>query len=536
MQLPVGLTLSLLICIATAVPVEKIHLAPSGQGTNGGIYQWQQLNLPSSFSVEGGVRHPAVATVDEKVFFYGGASDATFFYSDELNVFDTTRQRWSQPQTTGDHPPALAGASFVEVFGELWLVGGQIDATTTNPEIYALDLSTWEWSKLASTNNQNRDEPSYFPGFFGSCVVFYEANETLYVIGGSHPDLPSENTEVYAYEFLTYQWWQINATGAGVPQVEGASCQLVNNKVWMFGGANEELDWYSDETYTFDLGSHMWEEIENTDLPAARAWAASAVIPGNRILVAYGENNGTYVNELFVLHTDTGKWSQSWVEGPSPSSRAEFFPVAGEDGVFFFFGGANDTNTFDDVWMMYEVCEQDFVTLIAGCQACPTGLYANYGDVVCSKCTDDIQTQSCKKYRDALKADKKKEKKENKAWIAGVVIACVVVCVVIIIAIVILVRDKKKKDQQKNGKTPDAAEKGQAKKEETSTSESSASELDTSSDDAPVAAKGKSASASASESKTGSSSEQSEESSEQSESESDESESEESSESRSSDS
>jgi len=483
MQLPVALALSLFACIVAGVPVEKIHLAPSNEGTGAGIYQWQQMNLPSSFSVPNGVRGAAVAEVDGKVYFYGGESDEEYFYSTELNIFDTARQRWTAPATTGVQPPAVNWGSLVAVYEELWLIGGVVTDGTVdvyNTDIYALDLDTLEWRKVPSSKDHptKKDEVgAYFWGTSGACAIFDSDNDTVYVIGGPRVDSPDEDyISVYRYDIETYAWTMVDGDGQDtVPALIGASCVVHNGKVGVFGGRTSDMD-FSDDLFLFNLADYSWDLFDIVgNKPTKRAFAYGIHLSGARVLVAFGQNNDTYLDDVLVLDITKRKWNEvTRVGSDAPSGRFGFVPVSGNDGVFFFLGGATEDDTSAETWMLYEVCDKDQATLASGCQACPTGLWANYGDIICSKCTDSNNHESCKKYRAENAKEDKKHKKESKAWIAGVVIACVVVVVIIAIALYVLLRDKKKKDQNKQN-DPEKGQK-EPKKDASASSSSEGSE------------------------------------------------------------
>ncbi|XP_038075692.1 kelch domain-containing protein 3-like [Patiria miniata] len=101
--------------------------------------------------------HTATAHRHQMIVF-GGRADKSGphytnqeFYCNKLQVFDTQTKVWSSPPTTGDVPIGRRSHSAFIYRGNLYIFGGYNDLIKTHfNDLYRLDLSNYEWSKVTT--------------------------------------------------------------------------------------------------------------------------------------------------------------------------------------------------------------------------------------------------------------------------------------------------------------------------------------------------------------------------------------------------
>jgi N-acetylneuraminic acid mutarotase len=93
-----------------------------------------------------------------------------------LYCFDTTSNEWHCPTTFGAIPAARDGHSSC-IFGDaMFIFGGYEDSIEPfRPDVYKLDLITWEWTLLKC-----KGEPPIYRDFHTATVI----GDKMFIFGG----------------------------------------------------------------------------------------------------------------------------------------------------------------------------------------------------------------------------------------------------------------------------------------------------------------------------------------------------------------
>lgn len=129
--------------------------------------------------------HTATAIGPQMVVF-GGRSDQSGrwyteqeFYCNKVWIFDTRNQQWTQPACTGEAPTGRRSHSAFVYKGSMFVFGGYNRVTNQHfNDLYKLDLSTFEWSKVETTGIVPRRRRR-------QCCVVVE--DKMYMFGGTSP-------------------------------------------------------------------------------------------------------------------------------------------------------------------------------------------------------------------------------------------------------------------------------------------------------------------------------------------------------------
>jgi hypothetical protein len=124
--------------------------------------------------------------------------------------------------------------------------------------------------------------------------------------------------DVWAFDFATSQWSQINTTGTAPTPRSNSAAVVSNDQLVVFGG-NTSTDGLTfvptNDAYTLDLGSSAWTKLAPTGtLPPARLFHAMAADPvAHRVYVhAGGDANaftGPFFSDLWALDLDAMSWT-----------------------------------------------------------------------------------------------------------------------------------------------------------------------------------------------------------------------------------
>ena len=115
--------------------------------------------------------------------------------------------------------------------------------------------------------------------------------------------------ESILYSKSLFKWNILKKEPSFLSSRQGYSLNLYNNKVFLFGGDNNETFYYND-LYTFDLITLTWNTITTYgEIPSNRSEHSSVII-GNKLWLYGGKNVNGYLGDLYTLDLDNLNWKK----------------------------------------------------------------------------------------------------------------------------------------------------------------------------------------------------------------------------------
>ncbi|XVE99202.1 hypothetical protein REPUB_Repub03eG0176800 [Reevesia pubescens] len=239
-----------------------------------------------------GISDHSMIMWENKLLLLGGhskkSSDAMIvhFINLETHVCDVM-------ETSGKIPVARGGHSVTLIGSKLIVFGGEDRSRKLLNDIHVLDLETMTWSVVEATQTP----PA--PRFDHSAAV--HAERYLLIFGGcSHSIFFND---LHVLDLQTMEW--------SLPQIQG---DLVSPRAGHAGISFDEM-WYivggGDnsngclETLALNMSKLVWSTLttlkERHPLASEGLSVCSAIIDGEKHLVAFGGYNGKYNSEVFVM-------------------------------------------------------------------------------------------------------------------------------------------------------------------------------------------------------------------------------------------
>ncbi|CAI5453235.1 unnamed protein product [Caenorhabditis angaria] len=258
--------------------------------------------------LEGGprrVNHAAIA-INSDIFSFGGycsgdGQDQRQFI--DVHVLDTTTYRWARVQHSNQ---------------------------TFNRRDAFLDVSIGNDADVGGEFSQKNEVPYQR---YGHTVVGH--NGKAYLWGGRNDDYGASNL-MHEFDPVTLRWRKMEIVGFIPPARDGHTAVMVNNKMFVFGGFEEELQRFSQETYVFDFDTNRWAEFMTINTPPIWRDFHTAAAIDNKMYIFGGRSdqsgqvgdehlfhstNDIYDDKLMMLDLKTGKWSEVEVFGTAPGGR-----------------------------------------------------------------------------------------------------------------------------------------------------------------------------------------------------------------------
>lgn len=241
-------------------------------------------------------------------------------------------------------------------------------------DVHILDSVSLRWIALSIPESGSQQ---YFSAPFqryGHTAVPY--GELIYIWGGRN-DISACN-QLFCFNTVTLQWSKPKTQGQAPGARDGHSSCVINSKMYIFGGYEEELDQFSQDVYVLDFKTMIWHHIKAKGRPPRRRDFHSATAigqymyifggRGGRIGLFYSQDDEIYCNQIMCFDTINQTWNELKTTGPRPLGRRSHSAFL-YNGDLYIFGGYNgiynlhfaDLFRFDPVscqWSIVKPCGQ----------------------------------------------------------------------------------------------------------------------------------------------------------------------------------
>ncbi|BFI26818.1 Rab9 effector protein with kelch motifs [Marchantia polymorpha subsp. ruderalis] len=282
--------------------------------------------------------HTCNAVKSGRLLYVFGGYGRDDCQTNDVHVFDTTKQTWSKPMVKGTAPTPRDSHTCTTVGSKLFVFGGT-DGNSPLKDLHILDTVTNQWS----TPITKGDGPAAREGHSAALI-----GTRLFVFGGCgrSPDDMEETyfNDLYILETTTFQWTKAATLGTAPAPRDSHTCSSYRNTFIVLGGEDSSNSYLSD-IYVLDADTLVWKELRTTGQKLIPRAGHTTVALGKYLFVFGGfTDDRKLFDDLHVLHVESGVWTKATTTGEGPSPR---FSLAGdcadpEKGILLFLGGCNE--------------------------------------------------------------------------------------------------------------------------------------------------------------------------------------------------
>lgn len=326
-----------------------VVLCPASAWSSG--WSWSALQVAAAPTARQG--HAAVE-VGRKIYVIGGCLQEIRCYND-VHIFDTGAQRWTQENVTGDLPSPRGGHTATLVGSDIFLLGGA-NSEATFADAYRLDLLRRRWTKLEEgvglTMTARTSHAAAADG--GRIYVFggYDAdgkflNDMWVLRAPLSPPYSPDAPEVVSRPRAA--WTRPVPTGEVPAGRQGHSLTSVDRQLVLFGGSTADGSDVND-VYTYDTSAGSWKQLPVAGAAPLPRKAHSALRHGRSLVVAGGCTSAAHCfSDVWRLDLASHSWSQRMTDSALQWRQREGHSAAFVGAQMFVFGGCQVSECFNDV-------------------------------------------------------------------------------------------------------------------------------------------------------------------------------------------
>ncbi|ESO85378.1 hypothetical protein LOTGIDRAFT_205828 [Lottia gigantea] len=277
--------------------------------------------------------------------------------------------------------PRRVNHAAVAIGDRIYSFGGYCtgeDYDVTRPmDVHILDTLSLRW-KLLPTPDVSSDTPVPYQRYGHTAVT---VGDCAYIWGGRN-DKDGACNILFCFDSSNLSWSKPTVYGRIPGARDGHSSCLINNKMYIFGGFEEEIDRFNNEIHLFDFENMSWSYVKTCGQPSRWRDFHTAVGIDNIMYIFGGRsdeggdiftNHEIYCNKIQTFNTITNTWSQLPVtHGAIPSGRRSHSAFTYQ-GLMYIFGGYNGIydQHYNDVYALDPVKMEWMEVKVKGDQPCP---------------------------------------------------------------------------------------------------------------------------------------------------------------------
>eukprot|EP01027_Heterolobosea_sp_BB2_P013573 GEZU01019566.1.p1 GENE.GEZU01019566.1~~GEZU01019566.1.p1 ORF type:complete len:864 (-),score=297.60 GEZU01019566.1:22-2613(-) len=158
----------------------------------------------------------------------------------------------------------------------------------------------------------------------------------MYVFGG-RSGVTTWHNDMLVLELESMRWTHPKVEGKNIPNLAGHSMTKIGDKLYIFGGRSGVFTWVND-ILVYDSKTESIRAIKPKGKTPAPRQSHSAVAFGNSIFVYGGFDGSSRLGDLHIFDTESETWSQVATTGTAPGPlEGHKAIVSGKD--MYIFGG-----------------------------------------------------------------------------------------------------------------------------------------------------------------------------------------------------
>lgn len=268
--------------------------------------------------------------------------------------------QWQRLATTGNVPHLKNASAIYDPSGNRMIVFGGRNSTGISDEMWSLNLNDLNWSQIIPGGGPN-------PTARYTQNAYYDPTNNTMIIWSGQGNSGALYNDVWVFNLATNQWSRIwadsNVSGAPLRRYGTASVfEPVSRKITTFAGFTTSGRF--DDTWTFDVSSHVWQDQTTASHPPKRCLHAAVYASQTGRMIIYGGQDTGPLDDIWQCALNSYTWTNLTPVLKPPARFWNSLIYYGNGNVLIF--GGLGTSAMNDMWKFrigvnqWEVINQGF--------------------------------------------------------------------------------------------------------------------------------------------------------------------------------
>ena len=195
--------------------------------------------------------------------------------SKQVHVYDTHANKWEKKLALGDTPTPLKNHAACQMGPNLIVYGGEDSKGVVQSQLYVLNINEFRWHQV---NILEKDKPG--PRSHSTLTPVSQegfsskfSKSGIYLFGGLDEHRAPVN-KVYSLVVRNqnFKWSYVHATGQVPIARYSHSAYSLRNKLFVFGGRNDNIPEGLNDLHGLDTETLRWERYNLVNDPPPGRW------------------------------------------------------------------------------------------------------------------------------------------------------------------------------------------------------------------------------------------------------------------------
>ncbi|KAI8058569.1 hypothetical protein BDF22DRAFT_739985 [Syncephalis plumigaleata] len=290
---------------------------------------WKAISATGTKPPKSLVDHAAGSDKNrEQVVVYGGATD-DFSNAKALWTFNPGAGVWSASSSSGGPAARLFNMASTDIQGSLYIMGGAADQTTMGSSfssnssftdgMYSLNMNQLSWQKQSPADTTKST-------YFQHTISYISDKDMVVSIGGNTGTNMVDMDQVLVYSRKNSVWTAVTTYGTAPPARREHTAVVSGKTIIIYGGCDRAYTTYYDDIWVLDTDTWKWTRKEVLNGPPGR-YEHTATMLGDYMLIGFGyTGEGQADDKIYLLDTNNWQYTTKFpgysLSGPLVGSKA----------------------------------------------------------------------------------------------------------------------------------------------------------------------------------------------------------------------
>jgi N-acetylneuraminic acid mutarotase len=281
-------------------------------------------------------------STNQKIILFGGSTGVAGEELGDTWSYDFATNTWAELRPITKPSQRFSPSMVYDSVSQKIILFGGAHGTAFLDDTWIYDCPNNQWTQVF---------PETKPPIRHSHAMIYDSENQKVILFGGYGAGDILLNDTWIYDYKNNNWAELTPSSFLLARYGHVMVyDPLNQKGTLFGGNSWSAGQLND-TWTYNLSSNSWTELNPTIHPSARKWSDMVYDSTNQKTILFGgTGGGIYFNDTWIYDSSTISWTKM-VSSIAPSVRClSDLAYDSENQKIILFGGKDSIGTLNDTW------------------------------------------------------------------------------------------------------------------------------------------------------------------------------------------